>query len=266
MTRGHLCFIDCEDHALQTLEFNGDMYPSGNADEFVEKFTSGGLTEKSSFLKFVERFNSRHYGYEQDLIRVISMNDSQLDIKNNWADYLYIINESDSEKIIVTKNDSITAPVGSLTIIHFQKLDSVIMKEVSEPVHGTECVLPESDFVEILDTLRESNDLVGEVNKLFRKSRENIKNDFLNGASLQISHEGIVLDLLKLLMHDEMNDIDYFVYELDYGRKYKPGMVNENDGTEIDLSSSEKLYKYLGGENGFNRAKSAFVSFDISIV
>ena len=132
-----------------------------------------------------------------------------------------------------------------LAIVHYQELDRVIMKEVSELAHRTEVVLAESDFVEILDTLRESNDLVDEVDKLFTKSRENIKNDFLNGASLQISHEGIVLDLLKLLMHDEMNDIDYFVYELDYGRKYKPGMISENDGTEIDLSTSEKLYKYL---------------------
>ena len=117
MTRGHLYFINCGDHALQTLEFNGDMYPSGNADEIIEKFTSGGLTEESSFWKFVERFNSRHYGYEENLIRVISMNNFQLDIKDNRADYLYIINESDSEKIIATKDDLITAPVGSLTIV-----------------------------------------------------------------------------------------------------------------------------------------------------
>lgn len=51
--------------------------------------------------------------------------------------------------------------------------------------------------------------------------------DFCNGASLQISHENVVVVLLRKLMQDAFENIDYFIYELDYGRKYKPGMLVE---------------------------------------
>ena len=43
-------------------------------------------------------------------------------------------------------------------------------------------------------------------------------------------------------------DLDYFIWELDFGRDWKPGMVTE-DGRDIDLSSAEKLYDYIMGES-----------------
>ena len=69
--------------------------------------------------------------------------------------------------------------------------------------------------------------------------------DFCNGASLQISHESVVVELLEKLMHDVADDISYFIYELDYGRKYKPGYITYADGQEIDFSTAEKLYDYF---------------------
>jgi len=44
------------------------------------------------------------------------------------------------------------------------------------------------------------------------------------------------------------NDIEYFMYELDYGKKWKPGMITEKDGTDIDFSDAGKLYDYLTKE------------------
>ena len=32
------------------------------------------------------------------------------------------------------------------------------------------------------------------------------------------------------------------------GRKYEPGMIIDENGHDIDLSSAEKLYDYLTGE------------------
>ena len=99
-------------------------------------------------------------------------------------------------------------------------------------------------FVKIMNRLRAANDLQEQVDKLYRESRDNIDNDFLNAAGLQINHESTVIELLEEIFHDD-NDIEYFVYELDYGRKYKPGCVTDDKGTIYDYSSAESLYDVL---------------------
>lgn len=102
-------------------------------------------------------------------------------------------------------------------------------------------------FVNILEQLKTASDLQDQIYELYRKSRDCIESDFMNVGALQINHEGIVVDLLELLTDDDGDypDISYFIYELDYGRGYKPGSVTEEDGTEIDFSSAKKLYDYL---------------------
>ena len=108
-------------------------------------------------------------------------------------------------------------------------------------------LLSKEEFVDCIDRLREANDLQDEISDLMRESRDNVENDFMNGAALQINHESTVIKLLVKLMHDDeiYSDIDYFIYELDYGRKYEPGYIKDNDGNEIDFSTAEKLYDYL---------------------
>ena len=39
--------------------------------------------------------------------------------------------------------------------------------------------------------------------------------------------------------------IDKFCFEMDYGRSYKPGTVKNEDGTDLDFSSPDKLYDIL---------------------
>ena len=108
--------------------------------------------------------------------------------------------------------------------------------------------ISKEEFVEILDRLRDSSDLVGKVNELFRNSRENVECDFCNGAALQISHESTVIILLRKLLKDADENIDYFIYELDYGRKYEVGMITDKNGHNIDFSSAEKLYDFMTKE------------------
>lgn len=38
MTRGKILFIDKDEKGYTSIEFNGDMYPSGNADRILEQF------------------------------------------------------------------------------------------------------------------------------------------------------------------------------------------------------------------------------------
>ena len=70
-----------------------------------------------------------------------------------------------------------------------------------------EVPLTKQEFVEILDRLRKATELVDKVEELFRGSRENLECDFCNGAGLQISHEGIVVNLLEKLMRDNFGNI-----------------------------------------------------------
>ena len=87
--------------------------------------------------------------------------------------------------------------------------------------------------------------MIDKVDELFRNSRDNVESDFCNAASLQISHESTVVYLLKTIMLDKYDNIDYFIYEMDYGRSYEPGMIVDENDKEIDISTAEKLYDYL---------------------
>lgn len=110
-----------------------------------------------------------------------------------------------------------------------------------------EPLISKDEFVDCINRLQEANDLTNKIDNLMRETRDNIENDFMNGASLQINHESMVIKLLCKLMHDDevYSDIGYFIYELDYGREYTPGMIKDKDGTEIDFSTPDKLYDYL---------------------
>ncbi len=105
--------------------------------------------------------------------------------------------------------------------------------------------LSKEEFVDIIERLREANDLVNKVDELFRNSRENLDLDFCNGAGLQISHEPVVVKLMEKIMGDQGEDISYFIYELNYGREYEEGCITDQDGNNIDFSTAEKLYDYL---------------------
>lgn len=107
------------------------------------------------------------------------------------------------------------------------------------------CILSKKEFVDVMNRLREASDLQEQVNKLFRNSRGNIENDFCNAAALQISHESSVVFLLKRIMRDQYDYIEYFIYELDYGRKYEAGMITDEDGHDIDIHTPELLYDYI---------------------
>lgn len=72
-----------------------------------------------------------------------------------------------------------------------------------------------------------------------------MENDFCNAAALQISHESSVVFLLKRIMRDQYEYIDYFIYELDYGRKYEAGMITDENGEDIDLRTPELLYDFI---------------------
>lgn len=249
MTRGKIIYIDRDGRVFSTVEFNGDMYPDGNVDRILELFEAGYFTNYNNYESFVVRFNKSHYGYEEELIHPFACEEERIiDITENWTDYLYIINNSDCEWVIKDKNGATFLDKRTLGIVRFQKVEKVIHRILHENAKEFSTNISKEEFVEIMSRLRESSDLVDKVDELFRNSRDNVECDFCNGAGLQISHESTVVYLLRKLLKDELEDIDYFIYELDYGRKYERGMITDKNGEDIDFSTAEKLYDYLTGE------------------
>ena len=62
--------------------------------------------------------------------------------------------------------------------------------------------------------------------------------------------EDVVVTLLEEVMHcttDDIagSDISYFIYDLNFGEDWEPGMIIDKDGNDIDHSTTEKLYNYL---------------------
>jgi len=245
MTRGKIIFIRNHLYVYVTCEFNGDMHPDRRGETILASFQNGAFETYQGYETFVRKFNRKFFGYEEELIKeTIEYNERTIDITNNWTDYLYIINESPSEWQIVTKENKIMLPPRSLGSAHYQKIIDISVRD-NRGCSRKSDVLSKKEFVDIINRLREASDLQDRVDEIFRNSRENIENDFCNAAALQISHESTVVFLLKKMMHDKYDNIEYFLYELDYGRKYESGMITDEQGKDIDIHTPELLYDYI---------------------
>ena len=51
--------------------------------------------------------------------------------------------------------------------------------------------------------------------------------------------------LLESIMEDKGEWISYWIFELDFGRKYEDGAITEADGSIIKLETVEDLYNFL---------------------
>lgn len=61
----------------------------------------------------------------------------------------------------------------------------------------------------------------------------------------ELSMAGDVIGLLEHIFRDKDEWISYWVYEKDFGLDWEEGCAIEADGTDIDLSTTEKLYDFL---------------------
>lgn len=105
-------------------------------------------------------------------------------------------------------------------------------------------IISEEEFVKVINRLKQIDETVDKVNKIFRESLDSEISDFVDGASLMICHKDIVIDILQKMFNND-DTISWWIYELDYGRKYEDGCITEKDGTIIDVSTAKKLYKFL---------------------
>lgn len=104
-------------------------------------------------------------------------------------------------------------------------------------------MISKKEFVEIIERLKNYNDLQDKIDDLFKSNIDNKEMDFMNAGSICIGHETIVVRLLENIFNDK-DTISWWLYECNYGRDFSLGDLEVN-GVAIDLSTAEKLYDYL---------------------
>ena len=99
-------------------------------------------------------------------------------------------------------------------------------------------MIPRSEFLHIMNLYKGVLEAERGVDRAFKK----LDRDFMGFSLTQ--HGAIIDSLLKLAMEDECDWIGYYMYELDWGNKYKRGSVKENN-KNIPLKTIEDLYNML---------------------
>lgn len=129
MTRGKIVFTDEKGRYYQTLEFNGDMYPSGHGETIIEKYEDGGIRSYDDYERFAVSFDRRYFGdadSADELISEFMLENDSVDYTNNWTDYLYVINGSGRVVRAFTKEGTVEIPAAEMAVFHYQNFDRMV--------------------------------------------------------------------------------------------------------------------------------------------
>lgn len=101
-------------------------------------------------------------------------------------------------------------------------------------------MISREDFTSIMEDLQSVNDYTNALNDCFRKHD-------VDGYLFQPDCTCSTIKLLHLMFGkaDEAEWIEYFVFDMDFGRKYKDGAVTDGKGKNIKLASIDDLYNLL---------------------
>lgn len=103
------------------------------------------------------------------------------------------------------------------------------------------------EFKTIMGDLMIASDTVRAIDDTIRNTPVmKSASDFFSASALILPNADMVVSLLETMFDDtEEHWISYWMFEQDFGRSWEQGIATEADGSDIDLSSSEKLYAYL---------------------
>ena len=112
----------------------------------------------------------------------------------------------------------------------------------------TPCLTKEQ-FVEYVGCIKKTCDK----DDMLSEAIEKACNDDCRVIGLYGAECSAMVDLLSLAMGLEVgtcdgNEIEYFIYDLNFGKDYKEGCLTDMNGTSIDISTVEKLYDYIASE------------------
>lgn len=103
-------------------------------------------------------------------------------------------------------------------------------------------ILSKEKFVSIIKELEELHNIEDSINNLTMNCSNDILRDF-GHFNYITANEHIIIDLLCTIFNN-YDIIDWWIYELNFGKDFKDGYLSENN-INIDVSTAELLYDYL---------------------
>ena len=94
-----------------------------------------------------------------------------------------------------------------------------------------------------IETMNQIKELTQEQEK-FNTMLQSIDSEF-GGGFIHHKSISILVNLLKILMEDNYENIEYYIWELDFGNKYYDGCITTEDGQIIRMSTPEELYDMI---------------------
>lgn len=98
--------------------------------------------------------------------------------------------------------------------------------------------LTKEQFVKALNDIKDFNEKIDRINNVLNETCD-------DNIYCPPSVENTLLNLLQELFDDKETDwIGYYIYELNYGEKWEPGIITDN-GKDVKLETPEELYMLL---------------------
>lgn len=136
MTNGRIWFLH-DNSIYRTVLFYGDMHPRGKAGYIITSFLKGTIHTAEDFYDFVEKFHLQRYHHKaeagEELVEFPrGICAENLDVTDNWDDYIYLINMSGRTQTIRDRVGKTALPDHAMAMIHYQSVEKIIIMEDAE--------------------------------------------------------------------------------------------------------------------------------------
>lgn len=95
-------------------------------------------------------------------------------------------------------------------------------------------------FVSTMAKIEELNQEQEMFNDVLRKLDPEFGGGYINSKAIDT-----LINLLKVLVNDEYDNIGYYIWELDFGKKYEDGMITSADGEILKMSNAGELFDFI---------------------
>lgn len=99
-------------------------------------------------------------------------------------------------------------------------------------------IMSKESFCQVMDNYKSMWNFTDDMNEVFKKYN-------CDGEVFPPMCTETVIDLLEFIFNDKNQWISYWAFELEFGERYEDGDVQDKDGNNISLKTSEDLYDLL---------------------
>lgn len=99
-------------------------------------------------------------------------------------------------------------------------------------------------FIDTICFIQELNKEQQQFNDLMSQIDDNFGGGYIHHKAIHY-----LSSLLAKLTNDTFEEIEYWMWELDFGEKYYDGCVTKEDGTIIKMKTPEDLYNMILADN-----------------